>query len=110
MAVDSQVLAGTRNFAGARAARSLDKTLSHDEFQALLRERLKASMPEIISVAEAQALQGDKDARGWLIDRAYGKASQNVDVSGVIEHHYEGQVNVAVLAAQAALELKKGKT
>lgn len=107
---DALSLAAKVNLAGARAVRSRDKQLSHDQFQMLLQTKLQDVMPAIIDKAQEQALEGDKDARTWLMDRAYGKAPQTVAVTGSVQHTYSGQVNIAVLAAQAALQLKESKT
>lgn len=110
MVSEARLLASTYALAEGRKRRNIRKGLSHDEMQEYFRQRLKETMPAIMAKAEEQAMEGDKDARTWLWDRTYGKAAQSVEIQGHIEHHYEGQVNVAVLAAQAALELKKGKT
>ena len=49
---------------------SLAKTLSKKE-----------NGPVIIKKAITQAKTGDKDARQWLYDRAYGKSPQQIDVN-----------------------------
>lgn len=107
---EAAMLASVANLRGASRVRKERKQFSHDEFQEMLAVAVMPVMPAIISKAAEQAQEGDDKARTWLSDRIWGRASQNVNIQGSIEHHYEGQVNVAVLAAQAALQLKQGKT
>ena len=46
----------------------------------IIAERLEASLEPIIAKAITQALEGDKYAREWLSDRAWGKAPINLGV------------------------------
>lgn len=107
---DTLALARTRNAAVARRARSAAKAFTADEAQRIVQDELRDDWIAIIRTAKAQAIEGDDKARTFVAERAFGRAPQNVAVTSTVEHHYSGQVNVAVLAAQTALKLKDEKT
>ncbi|HRH22457.1 MAG TPA: hypothetical protein PLB51_00490 [Candidatus Paceibacterota bacterium] len=44
-------------------------------------QRLSADLEPIIEKAIKQARRGDKQARTWLFERAYGKPKETVDMS-----------------------------
>lgn len=54
--------------------------LEAEKARELIVVKLKESLDEILNKAIEQAKQGDKYAREWLTDRAYGKTPQAIEL------------------------------
>lgn len=55
--------------------------LEAERARIMIAERLATEFLPIVNKAIEQAQAGDKDARAWLVDRAYGKAPQAIDLT-----------------------------
>lgn len=55
--------------------------LEAEKARELIATKLKVHLEPIVDKAIVQATEGDKFAREWLVDRAYGKAQQPVELS-----------------------------
>ena len=55
--------------------------LEHEKARELLAIKLSTELGPIIDKAIEQAKNGDSDARKWLMDRAYGRPKDSVDMN-----------------------------
>lgn len=60
------------------------RKLEAERATALIQEKLQREFEPIVDKAIEDAKVGDKGARDWLTDRAYGKPAQAVNLSGEI--------------------------
>jgi hypothetical protein len=70
---------GKRPGAGRKKA---NHTIEAEQSRAYLIKRLHEELEPIVDKALEQAKSGDKHARDWLSERAWGKPAQAVEVSG----------------------------
>jgi hypothetical protein len=70
---------------GSRAGSGRKKgkaTLESEAMRNMIAEQLHIHFKPIVLKAIDQAKEGNKDARDWLTDRAFGKASQSLAITG----------------------------
>lgn len=106
--VSRKELNAARGTANARRGK-ITVAVTAEAMRTLIAHHIAPHVPAILSKAEEQALDGDKDAREFLFSRAYGKAPQEVRTQGLIEHNHSGTVEIRALALQVAAELKQRK-
>lgn len=74
-------LGGKRKGAGRKKGLP---ALEAEQARIMIAEKLKTQFEPIVDKAIEQAKEGNKDARDWITNRAYGKPKESVDISGEI--------------------------
>lgn len=57
-----------------------EATIRTQKAREFISEQLEASLPPIVAKAITQAMEGNNEARMWLSDRGWGKATQFLDI------------------------------
>lgn len=84
MATEAQIKANRENAKKAGRKKGL-ATISAEQMRAMLAEQLAIHFLPIVEIAIKQAKKGDRSAREWLTDRAFGKAHQSIGVTGKLD-------------------------